>query len=63
VSALVNKCDKGQGEILSERENMALVGILSTQLLDNMFLKDFPSREIRVPENIRVFAQRAKRIA
>jgi asparagine synthase (glutamine-hydrolysing) len=63
VSNLVNKCDKGQGEILSERENMALVGILSTQLLDNMFLKEFPSRKITVPENIRIFAQRAKRLA
>lgn len=57
VSNLVNKCDKGQGEILSERENMALVGILSTQLLDNMFLKEFPSRKITVPENLRIFKQ------
>lgn len=57
VSALVSKCEKGQGKILSERENMALVGILSTQLLDNMFLKEFPSRKINVPENIRVFRQ------
>jgi asparagine synthase (glutamine-hydrolysing) len=62
VSALINKCDKGQGEILSERENMALVGILSTQLLDNMFLKEFPSRNITVPEKIRIFTQSAEGI-
>ena len=57
VSALLNKCEKGQGQILSERENMALAGILSTQLLDHLFLKEFPSRQIGVPENIRVYKQ------
>jgi asparagine synthase (glutamine-hydrolysing) len=57
VSVLLNKCEKGQGQILSERENMALVGILSTQLLDHLFLQEFPSRQINVPENIRIYKQ------
>ena len=57
VSVLLNKCEKEQGKILSERENMAFVGILSTQLLDHLFMKEFPSRQINVPENIRIYTQ------
>ena len=57
VSVLLNKCEKEQGNILSERENMALVGILSTQLLDHLFLQEFPSRQIDVPDNIRIYKQ------
>jgi asparagine synthase (glutamine-hydrolysing) len=44
VSRLIAKCRSGQGQLLSERENMALVAILSTQLLDQLFIKDFQSR-------------------
>ncbi len=43
VSRLVAKCRSKQGSLLSERENMALVGILSTQLLDQQFIRDFPA--------------------
>jgi asparagine synthase (glutamine-hydrolysing) len=41
VTNLVEKCHKQAGSLTSERENMALVGILSTQLLDDMFVRHF----------------------
>ncbi len=43
IATLVKKCQRQQGTLLSERENMALVGILSTQLLDFQFIKNFPT--------------------
>ncbi len=43
VSRLVGKCRNRQGALLSERENMALVAILSTQLLDQQFIRQFPA--------------------
>ena len=43
VTRLIAKCRSRQGSLLSERENMALVGILSTQLLDQQFIRDFPA--------------------
>ena len=43
VGRLVAKCRNRQGSLLSERENMALVAILSTQLLDQQFVRDFPA--------------------
>lgn len=46
VSRLVSKCRNRQGMLLSERENMALVAILSTQLLDQQFIKQFPAYEV-----------------
>jgi len=39
VSRLVNKCRRGMG--LSERDNMALAGVLSTQLVHRLFIEDF----------------------
>ncbi len=39
VARLVGKCIRNKGNLLSERENMAIVGILSTQLLDEMYIK------------------------
>ena len=42
VHQLYRKCLQQQGRLVSERENMALVGILSTQLLHNRFVEDFP---------------------
>ena len=41
VARLVAKCSQGRGSLLSERENMALVGILSTQLVHHQFIEDF----------------------
>ena len=43
VSRLVAKCRNQKGMLLSERENMALVAILSTQLLHRQFILDFPA--------------------
>jgi len=55
VSRLLDKCRRQEGDLLSERENMAVVGILSTQLLDELFLQDFPPQPIIEPENVRVY--------
>lgn len=41
TARLVKKCKEQNGSLLSERENMALVGILSTQLLDFHFIKNY----------------------
>ncbi|GAB6904346.1 Asparagine synthetase [Desulfosarcina cetonica] len=41
VARLVAKCGQGNGALLSERENMAVVGILSTQLIHHQFIEDF----------------------
>jgi asparagine synthase (glutamine-hydrolysing) len=40
TTRLLKKCRQQKGTLLSERENMALVGILSTQLLDSLFIKN-----------------------
>jgi len=42
TARLIKKCRQKQGGMVSERENMALAGILSTQLLDYHFIKRFP---------------------
>jgi asparagine synthase (glutamine-hydrolysing) len=42
VQRLVAKCRQKEGRLVSERENMALVAILSTQLLDHQFIRNFP---------------------
>ena len=42
VQRLVAKCRQQEGRLASERENMALVAILSTQLLDHQFIQQFP---------------------
>jgi len=55
VSRLVSKCRNKEGKILSERENMAFVGILSTQLLDHLFLQGNAPYAISIPDNVKVF--------
>lgn len=57
VSMLAEKCRRGNGALLSERENMALAGILSTQLLDHHFVRNSPSQPIREPKILKVFRQ------
>ncbi len=57
VSRLKAKWIHQDGSLSSERENMALVGILSTQLLDHQFLRNFPPYPVRMPENIHVFRE------
>jgi asparagine synthase (glutamine-hydrolysing) len=56
VKGLVAKCHRGSGSLMSERENMALAGILSTQLVDQQFIRNFPPFPIQEPENIRIFS-------
>jgi asparagine synthase (glutamine-hydrolysing) len=55
VTKLVEKCRKQEGHLLSERENMALVGIISTQLLDYLFVRNFPPYPIHEPEIVKTF--------
>jgi asparagine synthase (glutamine-hydrolysing) len=43
VGHLIAKCRQQNGSLISERENMAVVAILSTQLLHSLFIRDFPS--------------------
>jgi asparagine synthase (glutamine-hydrolysing) len=54
VSCLVAKCRRLDGRLLSERENMALVGILSTQLVDHHFIRNFPSYPVHAPKNVKI---------
>lgn len=56
VAKLAEKCRRQEGALLSERENMALVGIISTQLLHDLFVRDFPMSAEQEPQNVRVFA-------
>ena len=44
VTRLIEKGNRQKGFLLSERENMALVGILSTQLVHEQFIEHFPAR-------------------
>lgn len=55
VGRLVAKAREQGGRLLSERENMALVGILSTQLLDHLFVCSFPPSGEARGEGPRVF--------
>ena len=54
VSRLVDKCRKQEGALLSERENMALIGIISTQLLDRHFIRRFAHGSIPEADNVKV---------
>jgi asparagine synthase (glutamine-hydrolysing) len=57
VHRLMAKSQKQQGQLLSERENMAVVGILSTQLLHDQFIRNFPAVPPKSWDNIKVFKQ------
>jgi asparagine synthase (glutamine-hydrolysing) len=57
VKGLVEKCRRNEGRLLSERENMGLVGIISTQLLHHHFVANFPAHPIVEPEYVTVFRQ------
>jgi len=57
VSRLTAKCRNKEGRILSERENMALVGILSTQLLDHQFIRNFQAFPVQDLEDVKIFNQ------
>jgi len=55
VKKLIEKCQKQEGFLLSERENMALVGIISTQLLHHSFIEEFPPCSVPDLPNTHVF--------
>jgi asparagine synthase (glutamine-hydrolysing) len=63
VNALVEKCRKNEGGLLSERENMALVGIISTQMLDHLLLKNFPLFPTQEPENVKIYGESSESCA
>jgi hypothetical protein len=46
---------KGENSRLSEKEEMALMAILSTQLLHWHFIDDFKNKQLKTPDSIRVF--------
>ncbi len=56
VGKLMDKCRKQDGALLSERENMALVGIISTQLLDHQFIRNFPAYPSPELQNVKVYS-------
>ena len=60
VTRLVEKCQKRAGALISERENMALVGILSTQLLDDMFVRHFPTSPAPPVQEVKRYGQAAR---
>jgi asparagine synthase (glutamine-hydrolysing) len=55
VAKLLVKCRRHEGNLLSERENMALVGILSTQLVDHLFIRHFPPYPVSEPEYVQIY--------
>jgi asparagine synthase (glutamine-hydrolysing) len=56
VQGLLSKCRRQQGKLSSERENMALVGILSTQLVDYQFIRNFPAYPVQDLEDVKVYS-------
>ena len=56
VARLRAKCRKQDGQLMSERENMAVVGILSTQLLHHHFIENFPAYPIEEPKDMKVYS-------
>ncbi len=55
VSKLLKKCGAQQGELMSERENMALVAILSTQILDHQFIRNSPFNSAPEIKDVAIF--------
>lgn len=52
VSRLVNKCRAGKR--IGERDDMALVGVLSTQLVQHLFVDNFPPRPAEEAHPVRL---------
>jgi len=53
---LVDKCRKQEGALLSERENMAVIGIISTQLLDHHFIRSYSPGTVTEADNVKIFS-------
>jgi len=56
VGRLVKKCRAAQR--VSENDEMALVGVLSTQLLQRMFLDDFPRQSVQEADPVSIFRRK-----
>ena len=54
VAALLKKIRQKSARKVSERDNMALVGILSTQILDHQFIRNNPSASCKKPKHLSV---------
>jgi asparagine synthase (glutamine-hydrolysing) len=52
VNRLARKCQTGAR--VSEGDDMALVGVLSTQLLHHLFVEDFPARPVQEVHPVRI---------
>jgi asparagine synthase (glutamine-hydrolysing) len=57
VATLLAKCRRHGDSLLSERENMALVGIISSQLLHHHFVDKFPPYPVVEPEDVKIYTQ------
>jgi asparagine synthase (glutamine-hydrolysing) len=60
VTKLVQKGKKQGGYLQSERENMALVGILSTQLVHEQFIQNFSAQPIKILGKMKEHRSRRK---
>ena len=60
VRQLRQKALQPNGRALSERENMALVGIISTQLLDEKFVRHFPPAPPHLHNDLKIYHQDAE---
>ena len=60
VNRLVQKGDNQKGFLLSERENMDLIGIISTQLLHEQFVSGFPCRPPSGINNLTVYVNKTR---
>ncbi len=57
VFRLKEKCKRQGGHLLSERENMALVGIISTQLIHHQFIDTFQNYVPEANDNVTLYSQ------
>jgi len=62
VRRVVSKGRHQDGKLASERENMALVGILSTQLVDHLFIRHFPCDPENVSKNLKIYPTEKKKV-
>jgi asparagine synthase (glutamine-hydrolysing) len=59
VTRLAQKCHSGAH--VSERDDMALAGVLSVQLLHRLFVDDFPPRPVQEPQLVRICREGVKK--
>lgn len=62
VKLLTDKCRKNNGLLPSERENMALMGLLTTQLLSSRMISDYPPQEQQAPGRLKRISLRSEEV-